>query len=429
MAFSGDTIRKKAKSPKEYELGRAIFCADKVEKISVESFWKGEETIKTLVEDEGIKYRVSLLIKGDCIYRASCACPAHKEYKGLCRHEVAAAFYAMERHEDETTPHVTTSQKVRQMIHTYTNREINDLKASELAEKIHLKPVFRITRDKIYLYLKVGVGRFYLLKDIAAFTDALEGDSYVEYGKQLGFVHSLQAFDEISAKLAEHVSREVEEYRHISERLNPLRGGEHSPIKELELSPGAIDNFMKLLTGQTVDFELADGSCRSLLIQKENPAMFGVIRAYGKDGTRISLMDELHTIKGKKRLYVLRTEHLYICDTKCTNMLGEFLKTLETAPGSGPYMDISQKDLPAFCDYVLPKIKRYIALEPMGIDLGKYHTEPLQTKYYFDTPGDSEVDLRVEFWYGNQCFRPFDKGAVDDLFRDRVGEMLSLIHI
>lgn len=425
MAFSGETIRRKAKSLEEFTRGRELFCAGKVEFISVDSFWKGEENIKMYVEDGGMKYRVSLLIKGDCVYRASCACPSHKEFKGLCCHEVAAAFYAMEKREDEATPHITTPARVRQMIHSFTSREMTSLMAADMEEKIHLKPVLRESGGRVFLYLKIGINRFYLMKDIVAFAEALEGDSYVEYGKQLGFYHSLEAFDETSAKLAEAVNREVSEYKHIYEQLNPARGAVRPVIKELELTPGALDNFMKLLIDEKLEIECSDGSIREIEVRKENPILFGIIRTYGKDGTRISLMDEIRTFKGKKRLYIIRGDKLYICDTKCTKLLYGFLDTLEAAgPENGMAMEMSQKDLPAFCDYVLPKIKKYVSLEPMGIDLGKYHTEPLKTKFYFDTPSYDEVTLSVEFWYGEECYKPFDKKKSEDLLRDRVGEMI-----
>lgn len=84
MSFSSETIRKKTRSSEEYEKGRALFREGRVRLLSSESFWKGEETLKVLVDEDGQEYRVSLLIKGGCIYQASCQCPSHREYKGLC---------------------------------------------------------------------------------------------------------------------------------------------------------------------------------------------------------------------------------------------------------------------------------------------------------------------------------------------------------
>ena len=390
MAFSSDSIRRKSKSPEEYEKGRELFRQGMVEFLSSDSFWKGEEKLKVSVNDGGRKYQVSLLIKGGCIYQASCQCSVHKEYKGLCCHEAAAAFYAMEKRNGETTvPHVSTPPQVRKMIHTYTSREMTRLMTAKMEQKIHLEPVFKADRGKLYIYLKIGISRLYLVKDLAAFTEALESDAYVEYGKQLGFYHSLKAFDEDSARLAEEIGRAVGEYLYVYEKLNPLRGTAKPVLREMELSPDALDSLMKLLTGRMVEFEMPDGTERWIQIKKENPRLFGIIRSRGMDGARISLLDEVRDFYGKRKLYLLREDILYCCDRNCTAILKEFLQAMSREQGSKTLsMEMSIKDLPAFCDYVLSRISEYVNLESMEIDLGKYHTEPLKTRFYFDSPSE-----------------------------------------
>lgn len=428
MAFSSDTIRRKSRSTEEYEKGRELFCSGKVKFLSSDSFWKGEENLKTLVSDGGRTYQVSLLIKGDCIYQASCQCPAHREYKGLCCHEAAAAFYAMEKREGEASPHVSTPPQVRRMIHTYTSREMTRLIAAKMEEKIHLQPVFREHKGRLYLSLKIGVNRFYLVKDMAAFAEALECDAYVEYGKQLGFYHSTEAFDEESARLAEEIIRIVGEYQYLYEKLNPLRSGVKTALRELELSPGSCDSMMKFFAGHTAEFEMQDGSSKMLLVKKENPRLFGVIKAFGRDGARLSILDEIKVFYGKRKLYLIREDILYCCDKNCTMILREFLQSMNTSAGNDYgvlSVEMSEKDLPAFCDYVLPKISDYVSLEAMGIDLEQYHTAPLQTKFYFDSLSADEVTLKVEFWYGNEKFTPFDRGGSTVLYRDQVGEVIA----
>ncbi len=425
MAFSSDSIRRKSKSAQEYEKGRELFQMGKVRFLSSESFWKGEENIKTSVTDGSRVYQVSLLIKGDCIYQATCQCPAHKEYKGLCCHEAAAAFYAMEKRGAEASPHVSTPPEVRRMIHTYTSREMTKLMASKMEEKIHLEPVLREKGGMLRIYLKVGINRLYLVKDMAAFSEALECDAYVEYGKQLGFYHSLEAFDDDSARLAEEINRAVGEYRYLYEKLNPIRGGMMPVLRELELSPGACDSFMKALIGRTVEFETQDGTIKELKVKKENPRLLGVIRAHGKDGARISLLDEITVFYGKRRMYLIREDVLYCCDKGCTAILKEFLQAMSPGKGSGILsVEMSEKDLPSFCDYVLSKISGYVSLESMGIDLEQYHTEPLRTKFYFDSPSADEITLKAEFWYGSVKFTPFDRTRYSEVFRDQVGELI-----
>ena len=101
MAGSDEAIRQQARSRTEYEQGEDLFLRGKVRLLSSESFWKGEEKVRALVQEGERSYRVSLLVKDDRLYQASCQCPVHREYKGLCRHEVAAALLTMETDREE----------------------------------------------------------------------------------------------------------------------------------------------------------------------------------------------------------------------------------------------------------------------------------------------------------------------------------------
>lgn len=425
MSFSSDTIRKKSKSTEEYEKGRALFQTGKVRFLSSESFWKGEENLKVSVEDGEKNYQVSLLIKGGCIYQASCQCPVHREYKGLCCHEAAAAFYAMEKREEKQALHVATGSEVRRMLHSYVGREMTKLMVSKMEEKVRLEPVFREVNGVLFVSFRIGTEKMYQVRDLTAFAEALNGEAYVEYGRQLGFYHSLDAFDEASARLAEETARLLEEYFYIQETVSPLRAEKHPAMREIGLSAGACDSFLKTLTGRYAEFEFPGGVRKELFIKKENPRLVGVIRSFGRDGFRISLLDDLRVVYGKKRLYVIREDVVYCCDRSCTAALKDFLQSMGRRRTGDPLSaEISAGDLPAFCDYVLPKLAPYVSLEPMGVNLEEYHTEPLQAKFYFDSASPEEITLRVEFVYGKEIYTPFERTAVTMMNRDQVGELM-----
>ena len=425
MSFSSETIRKKTRSSEEYEKGRALFREGRVRLLSSESFWKGEETLKVLVDEDGQEYRVSLLIKGGCIYQASCQCPSHREYKGLCCHEAAAAFYAMEKKEEESTPHVPTGGAVKHMLQSYVGHEMTKVLVSKMEEPVCLIPVFRNVRQTLALSFRIGTGRLYQLRDLEAFADALEEEAYVEYGKQLGFYHTLDAFEETSARLAEETARTVAESRYLEERLNPLRTETRSVMRELELSPAGCDNFLKLLYGKEALFSFDGREELPLLIKKENPRLYGVIRACGRDGFRVSFPENFRVIYGKKRLYVAMGTTLYCCDRSASRALWEFFRAMTKDPAMEEWsIQLNAKDMPSFCDYVIPELSPFVDLEPLGVDLEQYHLEPLKPRFYFDCPGEDEVTLRAEFWYGKECFTPFDHPGFSEISRDQVGELM-----
>lgn len=428
MAFSGETIRMKSRSPAEYERGEELFERGKVQVLSRESFWKGEEKIKMLVEEAGRGYKVSLLVKGGYLYQASCSCPVHKEFKGLCRHETAAALSVMETKEQERIPLVSTTLAVRRMLQSYTGQEMREAAVFGMEEKIRLEPLLKYSAGKLFLSLKVGSARMYQVKDLTSFVLALEDEAYVEYGKQLAFYHSMDAFEPASARLADEVSRLVGDYLVVYKKFMSYRSLPNPALREFELSSAACDSLMKVLAGWTVDFVETGAGVKmeagKIQVRKENPRLMGTVRTAGREGFRISLLDRVHVFYGKQKLYLLRKGVLYCCDRTCSRILRAFLRSMEWGE-RGLYAEIAGKDLPAFCDYVLPKISRYVTVEPLGVDLEKYHADPLTVKFYFDSPAPSEVILQAEFWYGEKKYSPFSPAGRTETFRDQAGELMA----
>ncbi len=424
MAGSDEAIRKKSRSQAEYERGEELFLRGKARLLSSESFWKGEEKVRALVEEGEKNYRVSLLIKGGYLYQASCQCPVHREYKGLCRHEMAAALLAMEAEREEHAPRVSTPLKVRRMLQSYTGQDMREAVVAGMGEKVRLEPSLKFSEGKLFLSLKVGNTRMYQVKDLTSFAAALEDEAYVEYGKQLAFYHSMDAFEPASARLAEEVVRLVGDYLSVYQKFMTYRSSPRPTLREFELSPGACDSIMKVLAGWTVDVSGAASGVERVQIRKENPHLMGTIRTLGRDGFCLSLLDHVQAFYGKRKLYLLRKEVLYCCDRTGSRVLREFVRSME-AGERGLFAEIAGKDLPAFCDHVLPKISRYVTMEPLGVDLEQYHADPLTVKFYFDSPAPSEVTLKAEFWYGEKKYTPFSPAVRAETFRDQAGELMA----
>ncbi|MCI8465753.1 MAG: DEAD/DEAH box helicase family protein [Lachnospiraceae bacterium] len=423
MIFSAEAIRLKSRSQEEYEKGEELFERGRVEILSKESFWKGEKKIRMLVEEGSKIYHVSLLIKNAYLYQTSCQCQIHREYKGLCRHEAAAALSVIEAEEGERTPQISTPLKVRRMLQSYTGREMREFVISGMGEKIRLEPSLRLSEGTLFLSLKVGKGRLYQIKDLVSFATALEEEAYVEYGKNLAFYHSIDAFEPASGRLAEEVGRLVGDYLSLYRKFTAYRNTSGPVIREFELSPAACDSLMKALSGWTVEISEAGFGTKQIQVRKENPHLLGTVRTVGREGFRLSLLDHVRAFCGKRKLYLIRKEVLYCCDRSCSRILREFVRSLEKGE-RGLTAEISGKDLPAFCDYVLPQIREYVTVETLGVDLEKYHAEPLTVKFYFDSPSYSEITLQTEFWYGTEKYTPFSTTSQTETFRDQAGELM-----
>ena len=82
------------------------------------------------------------------------------------------------------------------MIREYTNREVAKIIEDSEETEIRLVPRLMLKNGSASLEFKLGRDRFYIIKDLMAFAEAVRTGASVSYGKQLTFHHSLNAFAE-----------------------------------------------------------------------------------------------------------------------------------------------------------------------------------------------------------------------------------------
>ena len=173
----------------------------KIIRMNASSFWKGEAGVKGLVEDQGKTYNVTVYLGSGRVKDYSCSCAKGNSYKGMCAHGEALFAYYRQQKEEGSKPPVHTSNQAHTMIREYTNREVAQILAEDEVGRVRLVPVLVISARDIRLEFKAGITRFYALRDLSAFREAVENGTYVEYGKDLGFHQQKSAFEKESQSL------------------------------------------------------------------------------------------------------------------------------------------------------------------------------------------------------------------------------------
>ncbi len=415
MGASSEEVRKKTRDLQEFERGTALFREGKVRYLASEGFWRGEEQLKMSVEEDGEAFRVSLFWKDGSLGSASCSCRVHGEEKGLCRHEAAAALYAMER---KGNFHVSTSEQVRRMLRGYADQELWEAMSSGQEGKLLLKPSFREEASGLFISFQTGREKLHPVKDLAVF-DRREG----QRRDTEGFSSRGGQWEEGSLPLAREMERTVEEYLH-GRRASDLPVAPELPaLREIRLVPAAFDRWMELLEGRTIEFLLSGRPPGQYRIQKGLPGLSGILRPCGRDGFRAELSGRFRALYGRRSLYLAGDGVLYCCGEEASEALrGFFEASEEEEDGSGLFLEIGARDFPAFCSHVLPRLAPYLELAPMGVEPEAYHMEPLEAEFYFDSPGAGEVTLEVLFRYGAECYTPFGSSELGRSRRDAAAE-------
>ena len=425
MMLTRDHVRGKAANDKSFQRGEAYSKDKKIDIYQVDQFWKGEVGVKAKVSDSHMEeYKVTLLVKNGKIYEYTCTCPAYKEYKGMCKHCVGTALEYIEHKGARGIPKVSTSPGFRNMLREYTSREVVSILSQEEAAKVLLVPKLTLGRLYVKAEFRIGRDRFYVLKDLIAFTEAMERGILVEYGKKLSFYHSLSAFQEESKPLLGFVQELTANYR---EAWKSRQGYGNFPVlREIELNRSVRDRFMQMLENQWLELEGYKGEKRKVFVVSENPVIPIVLKKKGKDGIELSINSSVMTFLGENHLYLCTQEMLYICDDSYSQAMGIFFQELINIPYVQSHViEINQKDIPAFCAQILPKLQAYTEIEAEeGLDFDSYQPAPLKVELKLDSNDPDEITLEPMLSYGDYRFPAvLDAKVPATIYRDVSGEL------
>ncbi|WP_349670259.1 SNF2 helicase associated domain-containing protein [Lacrimispora sp.] len=395
----------------------------KVSQITANAFWKGETGVKALVEDQGKEYKASLHIKGSQVFDYSCSCAQGNSYRGMCPH-CQALFKAYEEQESGNQGKlVTTSAQARAMIREYTNGEVARIMSEGQEEQISLLVSVLVNRREVKLEVKLGRDRLYLVKDLAAFADAMDHGTYVEYGKNLAFYHNRSVFVKDSRPLLDFLLESINGYCEQYEQMQKSSFSARPVMRYLNLSKTARDRFFGIMKGTTLEFEDYRGEKRQLKISGRNPDLTVTAAREGRDGVRISIDKKLLVVKGENRLYLGDLKNLSCCDQPCSETLGVFLDQMMSGYGMECETVINNKDMPLFYERVLKRIASYCTIDSGSLDLESFKPEELRARFDFDSDDPSKLILRPTLSYGTYSFQPVeDEKLPRTVCRDVPGE-------
>ena len=398
----------------------------KIVRMNTSSFWKGEAGVKGLVEDQGETFEINLYLGSGRVRDYSCSCSKGNSYRGMCAHGEALFAYYNQQREEASKPTIHTSSQVHTMIREYTNREVALILAEEADAQVRLEPVLILDGKDTRLEFKVGITRFYAVRDLRAFKEAVENGTHVAYGKDLSFHHHKSAFTDSSKEL-----------------LALLMGGvqNQKAVRSLTLNRMNRDRFFEIMAGRTVEVQLPGGNRVMMDMEDSDPVASLKVEKTGRDGLKASLMGVAPMIggeaprpvagcfRGERFLYVVSGQRLYRCSESCTQVMGLFMEQMCMERDESVL--VGQRDIPLFYERVVKHILPYCRLMPEDVDFKDYEPEPLKASFRFDTGEDGALVMEPSLAYGSYEFHPLeDENLPRTICRDVPGEfrVSQLIH-
>ena len=238
------------------------------------------------------------------------------------------------------------------MIREYTNREVAKIIEDAEETEIRLVPRLMLKNGSASLEFKLGRDRFYIIKDLMAFAEAVRTGASVSYGKQLTFHHSLNAFAEGDRELCALLLELVQVYQEHFEQFRKSSFVTMQGLRTLNLNRANRDRFFQLMENHDLEVEFGDGSHFTVKVKQDCMRFPVRICRAGRDGIAVSVDQELFGIPGERGWYVGNETSLVCLDETESRELGVFLEQVLKDKKSHT-LDIQDRDIPLFYERVL----------------------------------------------------------------------------
>lgn len=410
MYFTEEDIAGMCSARSTFLAGKRYYESGRIKKIEKSRVNSAETYIYARVKGTHL-YNVTVWVEDGQLAHKICDCPAFHKYSGICKHIAAVLLSFADKTSAPAPDRVTTAPVMNMIIKTYTNHENAAALSMENTEKMTVVPHITIDgRRNIVADFKVGSRRKYVIRDICKFVQSVENCEYFSYGKNFGFLHTVNAFDERSKRLVDFIKSAVSENEIFNSAYNKYAYLVPLSTRELTLTPAAVDALIDIYMGGNVEVTNAHGESKTLEVTDENPGMSIAIGKYGENGAVISFEPPV-VFSGQRHCYVCRENRLYRCSEKYSAAMGSFLKT--AAMSDGRPLTVSRDDMMLFCSNVLPVISEYAEISATGISLEQYAAPEALVRFFIDNPQTGVVSCKAECVYGD---------IKVDLFREPEGK-------
>lgn len=397
MKIDGNLIQKHF-GQTDYQRGLTYFRQKRV--VDFETTPREGGTLVTCRVVGNDLYDVSLIVREDRL-SFSCDCPRYDE-TGRCKHIVAALLTYAERTggRDSTFP-FQSDHAARELLQSYMSLSDGDSAPSEQTPA-RLVPQLLPSRYDGYPHFSFRVGRekLYVVKDIRELLRRVARRETFSYGKGLTLDHRLESFDDVSRAAILLLMDQYPEFC-SADRQGPLSvywGGPEGPKNTILLRGSAFDRWFDLFRDQPVETLGRDGP---ILFSQEDPKVCLTLKKQESSAELLLRVTGRYSFFGSQQtLYAMGPDRLLRCSEDFRKRLAPMLK-FQKQP-----VTLGLSDMPAFCSYVLPRIKDLARIKDPEELLREYLPEDGTPLFYFDMEGE-ELRLRVLIRYGEREIDPF----------------------
>ena len=424
MAITRMTVIK-ASTDADYRKGQDIFLIDK----RIKNFETDINTLTdtpmitaTVLDADGSEHETQVSIDEDesQIVGSLCSCSDFYQSEGLCCHCVAILLkYISRRHIQTSFPSKKQNRIGQTLIESYIHQSSGShypAEASETKVLIELEPILHKQYHKLSVDFKIGTGKKYVIKDLLEFARLIRQGELFQYGKNLKFFHEPEAFTTESRSMLAFIMQRIEEYEYHFHCVqdSTYRFQTMKALRYLPLSPTAVDMFLNMMIGHTLQFDLDDHT-RPIYVTDGDPELTLELKAEDSDTYHLTIEDCL-ILSGAQTFWILKDKILYRCSEAFKKDMQPYLTELNRQKIRE--ITLSEKQLRPFYGSVLKHLEAHTDFHTEGVDLTDYEPPEAHFSIYLDNPAENIISCTAYARYGEETFSLATPISCEDGFRD-----------
>lgn len=434
-----------------YSKGAELYATGKVLDMDVKNMGAFDEIVASVKGSGRNIYEVDVSIdtENDEVDTCYCECRAYAEYGGLCKHCVAVLLQYNDYENDRDSYDYGQSVEkivkgglthtIRKGVQMHTTPELAALLQKQAVAKslpliqgstygkVRLEPYFNFDGRTFTVEFKIGINKMYVLKDAFSFDNHIANQDDYKYGKNLQFVHTIESFAEESRPLAKFICKWADNNRqfHRSSSYYGYYMGTLEKVRHLDLSGNELAEFLLLMEGRKLQGESIGTRNTTWEINREHlPRKMTITGA--KQGIELKVSKFTCVANTEQYKICFYDKKIYIENVEELLPVKDFLDSLSLIPGEKAF--IENKDVPAFCQELLPVIQKFFKCRMVEFHPENYGMVKPEFRFYLDAPQENMVTCKATVKYGDREFSLYttDDIAARDMNRETV--VRNVIH-
>jgi len=411
------------------------------------SYYRTGKVLKQIVsesEEYLYEFSVSTLVRGssgcnyvthfdyNCtdgqVWDEHCTCPAYLKYPGICKHITASLLHFSDNYENlksEYFPDIkfdnyegkyvedsevqSTTSGLKKLIYQSITPQISiptNLGVSvNHNEPIRIEAYLEEEYNEFSLQFKLGYSQMYVLKNIYDFVENIDYETSYKYGKNLEFIHKMNAFDEASKcfvkYLVDYTSRNPRRYYGYGYNY-----GYSTPTKSISMDINELERFLTIIgSGARINAKFYRKQAKVYTVAPD-PTPRKLTITGDADGAEIKV-EKISGYASKNKFIYFLDDQIYIDDRKDLKEIEPFLDLLTTIPDRTLYLE--NADIPSFMVGLYPILEKFYKIKKKNFD-GKEVTLPEPSfEIYLDAKSRDYITARIMAVYGENSFNIYMK--------------------